>query len=70
LIEMILPSSVKVLGELCFSECKSLSSVRCESGSRLLEIEREVLRHGGWTGRGGRGGRAGRVVRPRVGKAK
>jgi hypothetical protein len=50
LVEIILPSSVEVLGKGCFSECGSLSSVRFESGSRLLGIEREVLRQAGWVG--------------------
>jgi hypothetical protein len=40
LIEIILPSSVEVLCESCFSECKSLFSVTFESGSRLSRIEK------------------------------
>jgi hypothetical protein len=43
LIEIILPSSVDILGEKCFSEHKSLSSVRFESGSRLSQIEKEAF---------------------------
>jgi hypothetical protein len=39
LIEIILPSSVEVLGESCFYRCGSLSSVTFESGSRLSRIE-------------------------------
>jgi hypothetical protein len=35
LIEIILPSSVEVLGERCFAHCKSLSSMRFESRSKL-----------------------------------
>jgi hypothetical protein len=37
---MILPSSVEVLGERCFSHCGSLSSITFESGSRLSRIEK------------------------------
>jgi hypothetical protein len=43
LVGIILPSSVAILGEGCFAECKSLSSVTFEAGSPLLGIEREVL---------------------------
>jgi hypothetical protein len=39
LIEMILPASVEFLGEECFFECTSLSSITFESGSRLSRIE-------------------------------
>jgi hypothetical protein len=35
LVEIILPSSVEVLNEGCFTECESLSSVTFESSSRL-----------------------------------
>jgi hypothetical protein len=38
LVEIILPSSIEILGERCFAECRSLSSVTFESGSRLLRI--------------------------------
>jgi hypothetical protein len=38
LIEIILPSSVEVLGFGCFSSCGSLSSVIFESWSRLSRI--------------------------------
>jgi hypothetical protein len=38
LIEIILPASIEVLGEKCFSECRSLSSITFESGSRLSRI--------------------------------
>jgi hypothetical protein len=34
------PASVEVLGEVCFSSCRSLSSVTFASGSRLSRIER------------------------------
>jgi hypothetical protein len=40
LIELILPASVEVLGDGCFSECKSLSSIIFESGSKLSRIEK------------------------------
>jgi hypothetical protein len=49
LIEIILPSSVEVLGENSFYNCKSLSLVRFESGSRLRGIESEVLHQAGWS---------------------
>jgi hypothetical protein len=39
LVEIILPSSVEVLGEECFSLCVSLSSVIFESVSKLSRIE-------------------------------
>jgi hypothetical protein len=42
LVDIILPSSVEVLGDFCFAEYESLSSVTFESGSRLLGIERAV----------------------------
>jgi hypothetical protein len=51
LIEIILPASVEILGEDCFSKCGSLSSVTFESGSRLVGNEREVLHKAGWIGR-------------------
>jgi hypothetical protein len=35
LIEIIIPSSVEVLGTSRFSECKSLSTIKFESESRL-----------------------------------
>jgi hypothetical protein len=38
LIEIIVPASVEVLGERCFSECRSLSFVAFESGSKLREV--------------------------------
>jgi hypothetical protein len=37
-VEVIIPSSVEVLGERCFEECRSLCSVIFESGSRLWEV--------------------------------
>jgi hypothetical protein len=48
---MIVPASVEILGESCFADCGSLSSVTFESGSKLLGIEEEVLRQAGWFGR-------------------
>jgi hypothetical protein len=48
---MILPSSVEFLGEGCFLECGSLSSVTFEAGSILLGIEMEVLEKAGWVGK-------------------
>jgi hypothetical protein len=50
LIEIVIPSSVEFLGERCFSECESLSSVTFESGSRFLQIQEEVLTQAGWFG--------------------
>jgi hypothetical protein len=44
LLEIILPASVEMLGEKCFTWCKPLSSVRFESGSRLSRIENEAFR--------------------------
>jgi hypothetical protein len=52
LVEIIVPASVEVLGDGCFSYCRSLSSVTFESGSTLLGVEREVLQRAGWVGRG------------------
>jgi RNase P/RNase MRP subunit POP5 len=39
LVKIILPSMVKVLGEICFSKCHSLSFFGFESGLRLSRIE-------------------------------
>jgi hypothetical protein len=39
LVSIILPSSVEVFSEHCFSQCRSFSSVTFESGSRLSRIE-------------------------------
>jgi hypothetical protein len=39
LVEIVIPSSVEMLGERCFSGCRSLSSITFESGSRLSRIE-------------------------------
>jgi hypothetical protein len=38
LVEMILPASVEFLGEECFSDCRSLSSVTFEQKSRLPRV--------------------------------
>jgi hypothetical protein len=43
LVEIIIPSSVEVLGRYCFAACKSLSSVTFESGSRLREVDRDAF---------------------------
>jgi hypothetical protein len=43
LIEIIISSSVEILGEICFYQCKSLSLVRFESGLRLSRIENGVF---------------------------
>jgi hypothetical protein len=43
LIEIVIPSSVEVLGVNCFAECKSLSSITYEAGSRLREVDRMAL---------------------------
>jgi hypothetical protein len=42
LIEIIILSSVEVLGEKYFSQCTSFSPVTFESGSRLSRIENKV----------------------------
>jgi hypothetical protein len=52
LVEIIVPASVEVLGDDCFAECRSLSSVTFESGSKFAGNEREVLRQAGWVGMG------------------
>jgi hypothetical protein len=44
LIKIILPVSVEVLAVNCFGECRSLSSITFESGSRLSRIEKEASR--------------------------
>jgi hypothetical protein len=43
LVEIIILASVEVLREQSFSDCKSLSSVAFESGSRLSRIEKEAF---------------------------
>jgi hypothetical protein len=50
LVEIILPTSVEVFGECCFSECRSLSSVTFESESRLLGNQMEVFGQAGYIG--------------------
>jgi hypothetical protein len=44
LVEIILPSSVEVLAEGCFSFCPLLTSVFFESGSRLSRIETSAFK--------------------------
>jgi predicted DsbA family dithiol-disulfide isomerase len=39
LIKIEIPSSVEIICENCFLQCKSLKSVTFESGSRLSRIE-------------------------------
>jgi hypothetical protein len=39
LVEIICPASVEYLGVSCFSECRSLSSIRFKSRSKLSQIE-------------------------------
>jgi hypothetical protein len=51
LVEIILPASVEVLGEECFSSCESLSSIAFEFGSKFLGNEKEILSQAGWIGR-------------------
>jgi hypothetical protein len=38
-----IPESVEGLGDLCFSECRSLSSVPFEAGSRLSRIDKRAF---------------------------
>jgi hypothetical protein len=52
LVEIVLPASVEVLGENCFSEWRSLTSITFAPGSPLLKIEEEVLRKARWSERG------------------
>jgi hypothetical protein len=40
---MIIPASIELLGEECFANCQSLSSITFESGSRLSRIEKMVF---------------------------
>jgi hypothetical protein len=47
LIEIIIPSSVEILGGWCFSECRLLSSVTFESGSKLSRIEQQAFNQTG-----------------------
>jgi hypothetical protein len=44
LVEIVIPSSVEVVGEECFSQCGSLCSVTFQSGPRLSRIETWALR--------------------------
>jgi hypothetical protein len=39
LIEIIIPASVEVIGVKCFAECRSLSSITYEAGSRFGEVD-------------------------------
>jgi hypothetical protein len=41
--EIIIPASVEVLAEYCFSGCKSLYLVKFEAGSRLSRIEKQAF---------------------------
>jgi hypothetical protein len=43
LIEIVIPSSVEIIGERCFFQCRSLTSVTFESGSRLSRIANRVF---------------------------
>jgi hypothetical protein len=44
---MIVPLFVEVLGECCFYECRLLSSITFESGSRLKRIEQNAVGRSG-----------------------
>jgi dextranase len=44
---IVLPSSVEVLGEWCFSGCPSLTSITFESGSKLQRIEESAFKGSG-----------------------
>jgi hypothetical protein len=44
---IIIPSSVEVLGEFCFSNCHSLSSITFESDSHLQRIEKSAFSSSG-----------------------
>jgi hypothetical protein len=48
LIEIIVPSSVEVLGEECFCDCESVSSVTFEAESRLLQSKEKALIESGF----------------------
>jgi hypothetical protein len=50
LVKIIVPASVQVFGEKCFSGFRSLSSVTFEWGSKLLGIQREILGKAVWVG--------------------
>jgi hypothetical protein len=43
LIEIIVPASVEVLGEKCFYDCRSLSSVTFESEAKLREVGQDAF---------------------------
>jgi hypothetical protein len=43
------PASVKLLGEECFSRCRSLFSVAFESGSKLSGIKSNAFSYTGLT---------------------
>jgi hypothetical protein len=45
--EIVIPTSVKVLGEGCFARCKSLKFVRFESDSKLVRIRKGAFRESG-----------------------
>jgi hypothetical protein len=46
---IVIPSSVVVLCEGSFESCKSLKSMKFETGSRLERIERSAFRRSGST---------------------
>jgi ABC-type phosphate transport system permease subunit len=43
LVEIIIPGSVEVMDENCFGQCRSLSSITVESGSRLSRIRAQAF---------------------------
>jgi hypothetical protein len=47
LTEIVIPSSVEVLGPGCFHQCRSLISVTFESISRLVRIEASAFSESG-----------------------
>jgi RNase P/RNase MRP subunit POP5 len=47
LCNLVIPSSVEVLGPRCFYKCMSLVSITFESTSRLIEIEKEAFYESG-----------------------
>jgi hypothetical protein len=43
LVNIVIPLSVEFLGDGCFCDCNSLSSITLEPGSRLLGIQKSVF---------------------------